>query len=342
MYVTFPICTMHSASLPTHTHIKYTLVQFCRNAVTVDEMFQKILPPELTQRIIHYAYGANFYDFFISSQSLRLFSMAKFDYSPPFIISKNPEWNCYINSNKLDPHKFHLPHSPFNSPTSACLNKNPDVVFLGYCDGTIKAYPKNENNMFHDELHYETHCSSPITAIAFAMKELHNDQDGGLLIAGHADGSLSLCFSDQVERIDFTYTTPEDNTPIVDIIALPRTLLFAKAHTITVMENYWNWKICKGVHLESFLSYNCARIGHYGCMVIAHLENDLYCSITPYSESDLMHITEGGLSPSQAYLLYQAIEYKKNNTLVPDETKTSLTAILSPLMNNVLGIFSKL
>jgi hypothetical protein len=81
------------------------------------------------------------------------------------------------------------------------------------------------------------------------MKEPNNDQDGGLLIAGHADGSLSLCYSDEVERIDFTHTAPESNTPIVDIITSPLILIFAKAHTITVMENYWDWKTCKVVHL---------------------------------------------------------------------------------------------
>ncbi len=76
-------------------------------------------------------------------------------------------------------------------------------------------------------------------------------------------------------------------------------------------------------------------------MLIAHIENDLYCSITPYSESDLMQITEGGLSPSHAYLLYQAIECRKNNAPVPNEDSTSLNAVLSPLMNNILGILNK-
>ncbi len=320
------------------TPIKSTLTKFCNNVITLDEMFTAILPKELIQKIVHCAYGTEFYNFFISSQSLSLFNATHFDYNTPFIILKDPAWEHFRVSSKLNLNRFTFPNSPLGNPTSACIHKNPDVIFLGYHDGTIRAYPKNEDAVFDDELIYETYSSSSITALAFTTDDLPNSHDGGLLIAGHADGALSLCYSNEVERINLTPIDEKAHAPIIDIITSPEALIFAEAHTITILENYWDWKTCRGINLGSFLPYTIAGIGYYGCMVIAALENGLFSSITPYNTDDLVAITEGGLSPLHANLLYQTIQQRKNNVPASAQVIISLSAILSPLMYSVLGV----
>ena len=320
-------------SAKTRKIIEAILYKFKKGEYTVDQTFAALLPPEITRKIVHHAYGKELYDFFIRSQGLELFHNPLINDKRCHLFLKDKNTKITFNSNKGDPKRF-----AFYKPN--CVYHDESRILVGHIDGSVSIYLHESDREWNFSLNTNP---SPVTSITYPQAIDEHGERKFMFLAGHLNGQFTSM--DVSNSNTWIRSLPEIDTPITSLFTTQRTVIGTTDKQIIFLDEYGKTEPILTTTLKPDLntSTEFVDIGYQeGCIVFFKTSSGEQYELTPYNLVEYQQIMEGSLTPTQAGKICRVIRDKclchqieaEEDTLHPFEVEPATVPLMEELLAN--------